>query len=789
MSLPLSRRRFIAWSALAAAAGFARFPLEAAASVPHRVKPFALSDVRLKPSMFLDSLETNRRYLHTLEPDRLLHNFRRHAGLEPKAAVYGGWEADTIAGHTLGHYLSALSLMHAQTGDAECRRRADYIVAEVALCQARSDDGYVAGFTRKNAAGEIEDGRALFAEIVRGDIQAAPFYLNGSWAPLYTWHKLFAGLLDAHAHCANPQALAVAEKLGGYVDGVFAQLDDSQVQQVLGCEFGGLNESFVELHARTGEVRWLRLAERLRHREVLDPLVAQQDRLARLHANTQIPKLIGMARQFELTGDPEPAAAARFFWHTVVAHHSYVIGGNSDREYFQSPDSISQFVTEQTCEHCNSYNMLKLTRHLYQWTPQAAYFDYYERTLLNHVMAQQHPGTGMFAYMMPLMSGEARSFSKPFDDFWCCVGSGMESHAQFGDSIYWHGDDALFVNLYIPSRLNWRERGLVLELDSSLPLGGTAGLRVMEASARVPTRIALRIPAWASAWTLKLNGRAVEATLADGYAGVERRWRAGDTLELELPIGLRLEATADDPQTVAILRGPLVMAADLGASTQPYDAPDPVLVADGDVLQGFQPQGEAGRYSAPMVVRPEPLSFAPFYAQHDRRSAVYFKLLDPDGWQQALAARQAEADALERLNAQAVDRIQLGDESSEQAHGLRSESSYSVSYRRRSGRDARTGGHVEFDLRSAPGPLSLRLRYWGAEHRRRFRILANGRPVATEVLDGNRGNRFVDVDYPIPAAALGGKTLRIRIEPEQGYSAGPVFGCWLLPASATSRTS
>ena len=201
MNLHLSRRRFMAWSALAAAAGFARFPLEAAASVPHRVKPLPLRDVRLKPSMFLDSLETNRRYLHSLEPDRLLHNFRQHAGLEPKGPVYGGWEADTIAGHTLGHYLSALSLMHAQTGDPECLRRVDYIIGELALCQGRSGDGYVAGFTRKTEAGEIEDGRALFAEIVRGDIQAAPFYLNGSWAPLYTWHKLFAGLLDAHAHC------------------------------------------------------------------------------------------------------------------------------------------------------------------------------------------------------------------------------------------------------------------------------------------------------------------------------------------------------------------------------------------------------------------------------------------------------------------------------------------------------------------------------------------------------------------------------------------------------------
>ena len=253
MTISLSRRRFLAWSAMASAAGFVGFPLEAVASVPQRARAVPLRNVRLKPSMFLDSLQTNRRYMLQLEPDRLLHNFRQYAGLAPKAPVYDGWEADTIAGHTLGHYLSALSLMHAQTGDAECLSRADYIVAELALCQAQSADGYVAGFTRKNRDGEMESGRAVFEDLRQGRIDTQPFSLNGSWAPLYTWHKLFAGLLDAHAHCDNAQALQVAVRLGNYLDAVFAQLDDAQMQRVLSCEFGGLNESFAELYGRTGD--------------------------------------------------------------------------------------------------------------------------------------------------------------------------------------------------------------------------------------------------------------------------------------------------------------------------------------------------------------------------------------------------------------------------------------------------------------------------------------------------------------------------------------------------------
>ncbi|RBC10863.1 glycoside hydrolase family 127 protein, partial [Xanthomonas oryzae pv. oryzae] len=511
----LSRRRFLAWSSLAVAAGFLRFPAQASAAQPGSVRAVPLAQVRLTPSLFLDALHTNRRYLMRLQPDRLLHNFVLYAGLDPKAPAYGGWEADTIAGHTLGHYLSALALMHAQTGDAQCRTRAGYLVSELARCQAHAGDGYVAGFTRKNAAGQIESGRAVFDELKRGKIDPAPFYLNGSWAPLYTWHKLFAGLLDVHAHCDNPQALQVAVGLAGYLQGIFSALDDTQLQKVLSCEFGGLNESFVELHVRTNDAQWLALAQRLHHHAVLDPLVAQRDELVHQHSNTNIPKLIGLAREYEVTGDAASGAAARFFWHTVTDHHTYVIGGNGDREYFQQPDSISKCLTEQTCEHCASYNMLKLTCHVYQWGPQAELFDYYERTLLNHVMAQQHPRTGMFTYMTPMLAGEARGWSSPFDDFWCCVGSGMEAHAQFGDSIYWQDGQGVYINLYVPSTVR-DAAGLDMTLHSALPEQGSASLRI-DAAPPEQRMLALRVPGWAQQPRLQLNGQPVDGSASDGY--------------------------------------------------------------------------------------------------------------------------------------------------------------------------------------------------------------------------------------------------------------------------------
>lgn len=345
-------------------------------ALPKSVEPLQLGNVRLLPSQFADAVEANRKYLLQLEPDRLLHNFRKFAGLTPKGEVYGGWEADTIAGHSLGHYLSGLALIYAQTDEPEAKRRAEYIVAELAEIQTKQGDGYVAGFTRKRKDGTIVDGKEIFPEIMRGEIRSAGFDLNGCWVPLYNWHKLFAGLMDVDTYCGgDKRAIAVAVGLGGYIEKVFNALNDEQVQTVLDCEHGGINESFAELYTRTNDRRWLQLAERIYHKRVLDPLTAERDDLAQRHANTQIPKLIGLARLHEITGKPAQAVAPRFFWKTVTTDHSYVIGGNSDREYFSEPRTVARHITEQTCEACNTYNMLKLTRHLFSWQPSGALFD------------------------------------------------------------------------------------------------------------------------------------------------------------------------------------------------------------------------------------------------------------------------------------------------------------------------------------------------------------------------------------------------------------------------------
>ena len=780
--LTVNRRTLL----MGTAATMAAPAVPAFAAVPRiAARPFPLSAVRLTSSDYATAVEVNRAYLHRLQPDRLLHNFRKYAGLQPKAEIYGGWESDTIAGHTLGHYLTALVLMHQQTGDPEMRRRADYIVAELAEAQAKRGNGYVGALGRKRKDGTVVDGEEIFPEIRAGDIRSTGFDLNGSWAPLYTVHKLFAGLLDVHAAWGNTQALDVVDALAVYFEWVFAPLTPEQVQQVLACEYGGLNDSYAELYARTGNPRWLKMAELLHDDKVLGPLMAGEDRLANFHANTQIPKLIGLARIHEVSGAPERAKAARFFFDRVTGHHSYVIGGNADREYFFEPDQIAHHITEQTCEHCNSYKMMKLTRHLWQWQPDGALFDYYERTHLNHGLSAQDPASGGFTYMTPLMSGIAREFSSTADDqFWCCVGSGMEAHSKHGDSIFWEGDDGtLFVNLYIPADAQWAARKAQLSLETQYPYGEEAVLSFPRLKAgRFP--VALRVPGWAAGKAeIRLNGEAVEAVEAQGYARVERKWKAGDRLSIRLPLDLRLEPTAGDENVVAVLRGPLVLAADLGAADKPFDQAAPALVG-ADLLAGFAATDPTkASYVARGVVRPTDLSFAPFYRQYQRRSAVYFKRFSDAGWATEEAAFTAEQARLRELAARSVDVMHLGEMQPERDHDLTSEISYPVVYRGRQGRDARSGGFIEFSMKVKPGPLVLQASYWGDERPRTFDILVDGEKVATQKLGHDKPGEFIDIDYAVPEALTKGKqSVRVKFVPHDRNTAGPVFGVRLYTA-------
>jgi DUF1680 family protein len=548
------------------ASSVAALPAKAESAQPlaaQPARPFALGDVRLLDSPFRRAMERNADYLLSIEPDRLLHNTRSYAGLAPKGESYGGWEAHGIAGHTLGHYLTALSQQFAATGDARFRRRIDYIIAEMAECQKAYGDGYIGALPPL----ELQTMRNFREGIVETE---GPFnFRGGAWVPWYTEHKVLNGLKDAWIVGGSVQARDVALRLADWVDAITAGLTEEQLQTMLSVEQGGMMDVLVELYVLTGNRHYLEASRRFYHRAVLDPLLARRDELPGKHANTQIPKIIGEARTYEATGDPRARQIASYFWDLMAHHYSYVIGGNSENEHLFPEGTMSRHLGANTAETCNTYNMLKLTEHVFGWEPRADYADFYERALYNDILASQEPKLGMFTYFMSLKPGLFKTYSTPFDSFWCCVGTGMENHTKYGEAIYFHGSDDLYVNLFIASGLTWGEKGLKLEQRTDYPVGNRTVLTFASEPTK-PLALRIRCPGWAAAPLIfELNGQPLGvAGTPGGYAVIRRAWKKGDQVAVTIPMAVRSEAMPGAPGKVAFLYGPAVLAGDLGPAPQ-----------------------------------------------------------------------------------------------------------------------------------------------------------------------------------------------------------------------------
>jgi len=546
-----TRRSFLAATAVAPL--LATFAPGAQAGEPAarvtQAQAFALSRVRLLPGPFEAARVLDASYLLSLDADRLLHGFRVNAGLAPKAPRYGGWESgDLCPGHTLGHYLSACSMMWASTGEAPFRLRVAHVVDELHACQQAGRSGLVCAFP---------DGDTQLRNIIAGR--------PATGVPWYTMHKIMAGLRDAHVHAAHAQALPVLVRLADWMVEATQGSDEQRFQQMLNVEHGGMNEVLADLHALTGDARYLQLAQRFNHQALLAPLAEDRDTLDGLHSNTQIPKVIGFARLAETTGDERYAKAARYFWGTVVHKRSFATGGNGDGEHFFAPAEMRTHLSSaKTMETCCTHNMLRLTRALFTAAPSAAYADYYERALFNGILASQDPDTGMATYFQATRPGYPKLYGTPERSFWCCTGTGMENFAKLGDSIYFHDADALYVNLFVASTLDWTEKRVRLRQTTSFPDESATRLSV---HARTPTRFALRLrhPAWCERLTIQLNGRPLlDSTEPGRHVEVDRLWREGDVLDVALPMRLHLQSLPGANDTAAVMFGPLVLAARLG---------------------------------------------------------------------------------------------------------------------------------------------------------------------------------------------------------------------------------
>jgi len=773
------------------------------------VEYFPLQQVRLLDGPFRDAQERNLEYVLAMDADRLLAPYLREAGLEPRAEPYGNWESSGLDGHIGGHYLTALSLAWAATGREDVRERLVYMLDKLQRAQAANGNGYLGG---------VPNGKEIWNQIANGEIQADLFGLNGAWVPWYNLHKIFAGLRDAWLYAGSEQAKEMLVAWADWAANLVANLSDAQIQQMLIAEHGGMNEVFADVAAITGDVRYLELAKRFSDRRILDPLLQRRDLLTGLHANTQIPKVVGFERIAQVEGNARWLDAAAFFWDTVVDHRTVAIGGNSVREHFHAVNDFEPMIREvEGPETCNTYNMLKLTRLLYADRPELKYVDYYERALYNHILASQDPRTGGLVYFTPMRPQHYRVYSQVDEAMWCCVGSGIENHFKYGAFIYAREADALYVNLFIPSRLDAPDQGLAVRQETRFPDMSATGIAfrsatriVFEKDADITLKI--RYPSWAISRkaVLTVNGALMRVPDAkDSYITLDRSWKAGDTVNLALPTVIRPEKLPGDSDYYAWLYGPIVLA----AKTDPFPGETLDFYAD-DSRMGHIPAGPMCPLErAPVFVTDDPdvsyvwspvsrdearfrlspdapmhnaqdLELIPLFRLHHSRYMVYWPRVTPEELEARATSRASEEAARLELEALTIDRVAPGEQQPEAEHDYAgSGSEAGVNFNRHWRHATDWFGYTLNDPEGAA--KYLRIDYWGADAGRTFTIEMNGVVLAEVTLTGEHGAYFVSVDYPLGdevlAASQNGQH-RLRFVAAEGSIAGGIYGIRLLRA-------
>lgn len=758
---------------------------------------FPLADVRLTASPFLDAQTTDLHYLMELEPDKLLAPFLREAGLPIKQESYGNWESTGLDGHLGGHYLTALSLMYASTGDAEVLRRLNYFVAELKKCQQKNN-GYLGG---------IPGGKEAFDQIAQGKLQADNFSVNGKWVPWYNLHKIFAGLRDAYKYAGNDDAKQMLIALSDWALALTNKLSDAQMQDMLRSEHGGMNEVFADVAELTGDKKYLDLAIRFSHQAILNPLKENQDKLTGLHANTQIPKVIGFKRIGDLTGKQDWQNAAQFFWQTVHDHRTVAIGGNSVKEHFHDEKDFSSMINEvEGPETCNTYNMLKLTELLYLSDNKVSYADYYERALYNHILSSQRPESGGFVYFTPMRPNHYRVYSQVDKAMWCCVGSGIESHAKYGEFIYAHDGDALYVNLFIPSIVNWREKNIQLTQSNIFPDEEKTQITI-NSSKKITLKI--RYPEWVGAGELqiRINKKLIKFNEQPGnYISLERRWHKGDKIDVQLPMKTHLEQMPDQSNYYALLHGPIVLA----AKTNPFPTEKLNYIADdsrmGHIAQGqvcpleaaplfvsdttdfmskIKPvAGKSLTFTATDIIRgsgSETLEFIPFFRLHDSRYSVYFPYTTPENltaMQAATAKKETERLALDAIT---IDQVAPGEQQPESDHFFKAEGADTGLNKGMRWRHASVWMSYELNDKQHQAK-HLRLTFSTLDAGRKFDVFINDKLIQSVQLTGDSPQEIYTKDFVIPeklVRASNGKLI-VKFVGHKGSIAGGLYGLRLL---------
>ena len=758
---------------------------------------FPLGDVTLLDGPLKHARDLNIQTLLQYDCDRLLAPYRKEAGLEPKAPTYPNW--DGLDGHVAGHYLTAMAI-NAATGDAECRRRMEYMLSELQLVADTNTKehpewglDYVGGFPGS---------AALWTEFKAGEFGR----YFGAWAPFYNLHKMFAGLRDAWVYCGNEQARELFLRFCDWAVWITAGLDDEQMEAMLRNEHGGMNEVLADAYAMTGDESYLYCARRFSHKLLLDAMRDHVDILDNMHANTQVPKAVGFTRIAELSGDEGYLEAGRWFWENVTGGRSLAFGGNSRREHFPSADACIDFVRDiDGPESCNTYNMLKLTEDLHRLEPEARYADFYERALFNHILSTQHPEHGGYVYFTSARPRHYRNYSAPNEAMWCCVGTGMENHGKYGQFIYTHnGKKALYVNLYAASELNWRERGVTLRQETEFPYGDRATLRITSGRGRFTLR--LRNPGWVrkGAFEVRVNGRLRKrgSTSPSSYMRIRRSWKAGDVVEVRFPMENRVEHLINVPQYVALMHGPILLGMKTGTEDLAH------LIADDSRFGQYASGAKLPIADAPFFVSEDidaigaqlepvpgkPLHFRlnaemhnriegelqPFFEIHDARYMMHWLALTPDGYAEYLEETAREEQERAALDARTADRVQPGEQQPETDHRMETDGSVTGNDNDVFYRDARNGRYFSYLMQTGGRTgLSVFLKYWGVGEwkTREFDIYVDD-TLLQSVNNTGRWNTsaFISEEFPVPDKLLQGrKAVRVKIVAHEGKQTGGIY--------------
>ncbi len=757
---------------------------------------FPLSDVTLTDGVFKHALDLNTKVLLEYDVNRLLAGFRKEAGLPEKAKSFPNW--DGLDGHIAGHYLSAMAMSYAATGNLECKKRMDYMLGELQTCQQANGGKYPSWGT--GYAGAVPHGDSCWSKIKSGEVSVIWKY----WVPWYNVHKMYAGLRDAWLYTGNEKAKDIFLKFCDWGISITAGLSDAAMEEMLGSEQGGMNEVFADAYQMTKDTRYLTAAKRFSHKWLLDAMADSRDNLDNKHANTQVPKAVGFERIAELSGDEKYKMAGRFFWQTVTQNRSLAFGGNSRREFFPGTEACRDFINEvEGPESCNSYNMLKLTEDLFRVAPKAEYADYYERTLYNHILATQHPVHGGYVYFTPARPRHYRVYSAPNEAMWCCVGSGMENHGKYGQFIYTHRNDSLYVNLFIASTLNWKEKQIQVKQETLFPDEEKTTLRITSGSSRFTMMI--RYPGWMSKGSIKItvNNKPVSInTLPSSYIAINRNWRKGDVVMISLPMTNRIEHMPNVPEYIAFMRGPVL----LGAKTGTEDlkgllAGDsrwghiasgkilpvnqaPVIVEDNQEIipsKLVKVKGQATTFSTGNIrlVNSGKLKLEPFYKIHDSRYMIYWMSLSGRGYISYLDSLKANEQLKIALQKKTVDFVAPGEQQPEADHFIKQENSGTGVYLDEFWRNATRGGYFSYNLSTNNETnLTLVVRYWGNESgNRKFDIYIDDVKLVSEDLSGKwKQPQFRETEYSIPDALVSGKpTIRVKFQSIPGNTAGSVY--------------